>query len=271
MARVAGSPRCPGGAVLWTSASANDWAATNRPRQPSHRQLNPQQHRRRQMNAKRHAASLLLGVLLAACVEYPGHPNAGRFVASLPRPDHDHYVGADRSSRRRCRRPRSRPRDPRRHPMPVPVPPKPTGATFHEDVNCLDAGCNEAKTTQTVTWRTPRTKGVTIRVYGVTECLAQTGPPKAGRERAMPRHAHASCRRRSAGCSPRPRRSAGQVSWSWTAGDRVRHQPVWLSTPTGPGTSPSFVAAYNASGQSIFTIAEPGQWREASAWRQVYC
>ena len=44
------------------------------PCQASHRRLNPQHQRRRQMNAKRRAASLLLGVLLAACAATPASP-----------------------------------------------------------------------------------------------------------------------------------------------------------------------------------------------------
>jgi probable HAF family extracellular repeat protein len=53
---------------------ANGRAAASGPRQPTHRRLDSQHQRRRQMNAKRHAASLLLGVLLAACAGAPTSP-----------------------------------------------------------------------------------------------------------------------------------------------------------------------------------------------------
>ena len=75
-------------------------------------------------------------------------------------------------------------------PTPVPVPPKPTGVKFDQDTKCLDAGCNRARITQTVLWRAPRKKGVEIRVYGVTECLAMPAHPEPGAGRVLPRRAH---------------------------------------------------------------------------------
>jgi glucose/arabinose dehydrogenase len=51
-------------------------------------------------------------------------------------------------------------------PTPVPVPPKPTGVKF------IEAPEIREEIQYTVLWQTPRTKGVEIRVYGVTECLS---------------------------------------------------------------------------------------------------
>ena len=48
-------------------------------------------------------------------------------------------------------------------PTPVPEPPKPTGVTFREQLPVTNDG-TAAKFTQTVTWRTPRTEGVEVRV-----------------------------------------------------------------------------------------------------------
>jgi hypothetical protein len=143
-------------------------------------------------------------------------------------------------------------------PTPAPVPPKPTGATFHEEVECLDAECLNAETTQTVTWRTPRTKGVTIRVYGVTECLAEPVHPKPGTSGpCLVTHTllPASVRTLLAKAPA----SAGKVSWSWATEIGCDISP-FSSDPDGPPYVAIVLAAYSASGQSIFTIAEPGQW-----------
>jgi hypothetical protein len=150
-------------------------------------------------------------------------------------------------------------------PTTAPVPPKPTGATFHEDVDCLDADCNEARTTQTVAWRTPRTRGVTIRVYGVTECLALPAHPKPGASGpCLVTHTRlpASVLRLLAKAPA----SAGKVSWSWTQATGCDVSPFG-SDPDGPGYFAVVVGAYSASGQSIFAIAEPGRWEEPlSGW-----
>jgi hypothetical protein len=148
------------------------------------------------------------------------------------------------------------------------VPPKPTGATFHEEVECLDADCNEAETTQTVTWRTPRTKGVTIRVYGVTECLARPAHAKPGASGpCLVTHTllPASVRRLLA----KTPALAGKASWSWTTQTGCDISP-FSSSPGGPPYDAVVLAAYNASGQSIFTIAEPGGWREPLPG-EVFC
>ena len=145
-------------------------------------------------------------------------------------------------------------------PTPVPVPPKPTGATFREDVECLDAECNEARTTQTVTWRTPRTKGVTIRVYGVTECLAAPAHAKPGASGpCLVTHTPLPASVRT--LLAKAPASAGKVSWSWTQGEGCETSRFG-SDPDGPPYVAVVLAAYNASGQSIFTIAEPGSWSE---------
>jgi hypothetical protein len=140
------------------------------------------------------------------------------------------------------------------------VPSKPTGATFHEEVKCLDAECSEAETTQTVTWRTPRTKGITIRVFGVTECLARPTHPKPGASGpCLVTHTllPASVRRLLA----KTPALAGKASWSWTTQTGCDISP-FSSSPGGPPYDAVVLAAYNASGQSIFTIAEPGSWFE---------
>ena len=143
-------------------------------------------------------------------------------------------------------------------PTPVPAPPKPTGVKFDEDSKCLDADCNRARITQTVLWRAPRKKGVEIRVYGVTECLAMPAHPEPGAGGAclVEHTALPASVRRMLATAPA---TAGRVSWSWKqwtgCGD------FGISSPPGGRYYHAVVmAAYNASGHSIFAIAAPGTW-----------
>ena len=210
------------------------------------------------MKAKRSAASLFLAMMLAACAVAPASPTpAGSPSAPSPTPitTSGPTITPPALPAATIPTPRSTP-----SPTPVSVPSKPTGATFHEDHECLDAVCNEARTTQTVTWQTPRTKGVTIRVYGVTECLARPAHPKPGASGpCLVTHTllPASVRRLLA----KTPALAGQVSWSWTSESGCESSP-FSSRPGGPRYDAVVLAAYNASGQSIFTIAEPGSWFE---------
>lgn len=141
-------------------------------------------------------------------------------------------------------------------PTPVSVPPKPTGVTFDQQV--LDDG-HFATVTQTVTWGAPRSEGVEIRVYGVTECIAEPADPLPGTggpclvvHTPLP----ASVRTLLA-TGPA---SDGVVGWTWTGGGGNCDigYPAW-----GPDGTPYYaivLAAYSAGGHSIFAIAEPGGW-----------
>lgn len=135
-------------------------------------------------------------------------------------------------------------------PTSIPVPPKPIGVTFHEDW-----GASEI--TQTVTWRAPRTEGVEIRVYGVTKCIAEPAHPKPSTSGpCLVEHTPLppSVRTQLATAPA----SAGTVSWTWT-------QDIGCNIgleydPDGPAYVAVVLAAYSASGHSIFAIAEPGAW-----------
>ena len=219
------------------------------------------------MNAKRRAASLLLGVVLAACAGNPTAPTpAGSPGALSPTPitasgptsaPSAATIPTPQATPSPARTPSAASPPPK--PTTAPVPPMPTGATFHEDVECLETDCNEARTTQTVTWRTPPTKGVTIRAYGVTECLARPAHPEPGASGPclVTRTRLPASVRTLLATAPA---SAGKVSWSWT--QETGCDVSLGSDPDGPQIEAVVLAAYNASGQSIFTIAEPGQWRE---------
>ena len=143
-------------------------------------------------------------------------------------------------------------------PTPVPVPPKPTGVKF--DVQERESDDEEVlKITQTVTWRAPRSEGVEIRVYGVTDCIAYPAHPRPG--------AHGPCLvvhtpmpasvRRLLATAPA---SDGVVSWTWTEPSGCMTDLP--SAPDGPAYYAVVLAAYSASGHSIFAIAEPGVWWE---------
>ena len=153
-------------------------------------------------------------------------------------------------------------------PTPAPVPPKPTNVKF--DQRMSDPG-PDGEITQTVTWGAPRSEGVEIRVFGVTECIAEPANPSPGT---------------SGPClvvqTPLPpsvrtllataRASDGVVSWSWTDLIADCGEPLLGHDPAGPRYYAVVLAAYSASSQSIFAIAEPGEWwRAAEGPGDVVC
>jgi hypothetical protein len=144
-------------------------------------------------------------------------------------------------------------------PTAVPVPPKPKGVTFDEKVKELPGG--RLVHTYTVTWRTPRTDGVKVKVYGVTECLSMPETPPDGAEGpCLVEHTRlpASALERLATAPA----SDGTAGWTWI--EEISGEGCdWYTKAIGPdGTRYQSVvlAASSASGQSIFAIAEPGSW-----------
>jgi hypothetical protein len=224
------------------------------------------------MNAKRRAVSLLLGVLLAACAGKPtspppaGSPHAA--VSATPVATSEPTIAPSAMPAATIPTPPATPSPvltpsaaspPPLSPTPTPTlaPPKPTGATFHEDADCLDANCGRARLTQTVIWRTPRTEGIEIRVYGVMKCLAEPKDPLAGtsgpclvEHTALP-----SSVRTLLATVPA---SDGVASWTWT--EETGCNIGLENDPDAPPYYAVVLAAYSASRHSIFTIAEPGAW-----------
>ena len=146
-------------------------------------------------------------------------------------------------------------------PTPVPDPPKPTGVTFVEETRSIDDG-QFGEVTQTVRWGAPLSEGVEIRVYGVTECIAEPAdPPPSTSGPCLVVHTPlpASVRRLLATAPA----SDGVVSWTWTEEGGCDPSP-FKSAPDGPAYHAVVLAAYGASGHSIFAIAEPGGW-----WRSA--
>lgn len=150
----------------------------------------------------------------------------------------------------------SRAPQPSPKPTPIPVPPKPDGVKFGEQIRVSDDEA-VAEITQSVSWRAPLTEGVEIRVYGVTNCLAEPSDPPAGtsgpclvEHTALP----ASVRVLLASAPA----SAGVASWKWT---QETGCDIGLNNdPDGPAYYAVVLAAYSAAGHSIFAIAEPGGW-----------
>lgn len=143
-------------------------------------------------------------------------------------------------------------------PTPIPEPPKPSGVSFDEHVT--GDPDDYATVTQTVRWKAPLTKGVEIRVYGVTACLARPANPAPGSSGpCLVEHTPlpASVRTLLATAPA----SAGAASWSWS-GTFGCGEPSPAYDPNGPAYFAVVLAAYNASGHSILAIAEPGGWWE---------
>ena len=140
---------------------------------------------------------------------------------------------------------------------PIPVPPKPTGVLFEERRVGDDAPTTEI--TQTVRWGAPGSEDVEIRVYGVTECVAKPGNPSPDTHGpCLVEHTPVPASVRTL-LATAPA-SAGVVSWTWTG---TFDCEVGLAyDPGGPAYHAVVLAAYSASGQSIFAIAEPGGWSQ---------
>jgi len=147
-------------------------------------------------------------------------------------------------------------------PTPVPVPPKPTGVTFDQQVRESDDG-QVATVTQMVRWGAPRSEGVEIRVYGVTDCIAEPADPPPGTSGpclVVHTPLPASVRTLLATVPA----SDGVVSWTWTEAGHECGEPLVFYDPDGPAYHAVVLAAYGPSGHSIFAIAEPGGWWRAA-------
>jgi hypothetical protein len=141
-------------------------------------------------------------------------------------------------------------------PTPVPEPPKPSGVRFDEQVQVSDDE-STADITQTVTWRAPTSEGVEIKVYGVTECIAEPSTPAPDTSGpCLVEHTPLPASVRTLLASALA--SDGAVSWTWT---EYTGCDIGLAhDPDGPRYFAVVLAAYSASGHSIFAIAEPGGW-----------
>jgi hypothetical protein len=214
------------------------------------------------MFCRRAVLAAILGSALTACGT-SGAPSASPVTPST---DATHVVLTPESSAPTAaatlanRSPSATPQ-PTPEPRPVPVPPKPIGVTFDEETRSIDDG-QFGEVTQTVTWGAPRSEGVEIRVYGVTECIAEPADPAPGTSGpclVVHTPLPASVQRLLATAPA----SDGAVSWTWTEEGGCDAGP-FKSAPDGPGYHAVVLAAYSAAGNSIFAIAEPGGWWRAA-------
>jgi hypothetical protein len=135
-------------------------------------------------------------------------------------------------------------------PTTVLIPPKPAGVAFTVEEKAL--GARGIQLTATVSWRSPRTSGVTIKVYNVTECLSMPTP-------YMPENAVGPCLVEHTQLPPSALElaatataSVGTASWTWIDDSDCG----WA----GAESEIVVLAAYSTAGHSIFTIAAPGRW-----------
>jgi hypothetical protein len=114
-----------------------------------------------------------------------------------------------------------------------------------------------AEFTQTVTWRAPTSEDVEIRVFGVTECIAEPANPAPDTSGpCLVEHTPLPASLRTLLGSAMA--STGAVSWTWTQDTGC--DVGLVNPPDGPRYFAVVLAAYNGSGHSIFAIAEPGGW-----------
>ena len=137
----------------------------------------------------------------------------------------------------------------------VPVPPKPSGLGYDPPSELEGGGLVR------LTWQAPRTRGVEIRVYGVTRCLPARGACLQ-EHTALPDDIRVLLTKAPA--------SKGRVTWYQSWGDWVpiEDDPDWACTTAylsenGTPFNSVVVAAYSTSGHSKFAIVDPGWLGEA--------
>jgi hypothetical protein len=136
------------------------------------------------------------------------------------------------------------------------IPPKPTGVTF-EAVPDGTEWTEDSKTTMTVTWEGPRTEGVEIRVYGITECLS--GKTASGDLKDGPCLVeHTALPASSMRLIAKAPSSDGTVSWTWHSWENIGGSLMY--GPDETYYESVVLAAYNEAGHSIFAIAATSEF-----------
>jgi hypothetical protein len=144
-------------------------------------------------------------------------------------------------------------------PTPLAVPAKPTGVKLRLEIEgiCGDPGdtCAIGDSIFRLSWTAPRTKGVEIRVYGVTTCFGEDSNGTRIDGHCLREHtALPSSVRVLLAKAPA---SKGKVTWRMDPGERGLAQ-----TRDGVPIHAIVLSAYNAEGgHSIFAIADAGDRR----------
>lgn len=140
------------------------------------------------------------------------------------------------------------------------VPAEPTGVTF--DGTSVERADGNYEFTYTVTWQTPRSEALEIRVYGVTECLEEPTPWPEG-DGSGPCVVEGAPMPTSllelVAAIPAP---DGAASWTWIAesGGCDLVDPVAYG-PDGRAYWAVVLGAYSPSRHSVLAIADPGYWQ----------
>lgn len=147
---------------------------------------------------------------------------------------------------------------PKPTPKALPVPPKPTGLEL--SLACGwgpdgEGGCDTGTDGGFLTWQKPRTKGVEVRVYGVTKCFRTDAPngPCLREHTLVPSKIRVLLAKGPA--------SKGGLSFPQTLFAHTK-EGCEYGYRSGDGTIfySIVAAAYNASGHSIFAIADDGHY-----------
>lgn len=204
----------------------------------------------------RAALAVIVAGVIAACgastAPTPAPVLTHAALTASPTPAASHRLEATDAPRSPSPSPAARPSP---NLTPDPVPPKPTGVSFGEQRVGDDPTSTEI--TQTVRWRAPRSEGVEIRIYGVTDCVAKPANPSPDTHGpCLVEHTPlpASVRTLLATAPA----SRGIVSWTWTGTFDCELGLAY--DPRGPAYHAVVLAAYHASDHSIFAIAEAGGW-----------
>jgi hypothetical protein len=204
------------------------------------------------MSGRRTAAVALLAVAVAACDAgiTPVQPVAPVLVTPAPTVE---AIASGVPSPTAKARPTPSPK-----PTPLPVPSKPTGVKLdmEDEAICFDNGdlCAIGDSIFRMSWATPRTKGVVIRVYGVTKCFDKDASGARIDDHCLRKH------------TPLPSSvrvlltdvpaSKGKVTWRMVPGRGLGE------TRDGVPIYSIVLAGYNADGgHSIFAIADAGDSR----------
>ena len=149
-------------------------------------------------------------------------------------------------------------------PSPVPVPPRPIGIEF--DTGCM-LDCPEDGPGASITWKKPRTKGVEVRVYGITTCFRTDAPEgQCLRQHVrLPDDIQVLLAKGPA--------SKGVLHWELGSQDGIETDEgcTWFYETTDGARYYSIVlAAYNESGPSVFAIVYEGDYTSGECGVVVY-
>jgi hypothetical protein len=156
---------------------------------------------------------------------------------------------------------------PTRAPTQAPGPPKPTGIIL-EGPCALDCRPSDP-TGWRINWKAPRSKGVEIRVYGVTTCF-RTDRPRG------------KCLRRDTRLSNDTRvllakgpAAKGSLRLPLIGGVGTIQLDGWCADVTsaaddGPAFFSIVLAAYDQNGHSPFAIADPGKYYAGECEMDIY-